>query len=317
MNRIDFLIYPEKVLPSTEFYVISFLTFRKYSFIFWYPEFYPEERFNLIIVRYLSNELVKFMRKYRKLINQIYYFMDDDLWDINNLRYLPLKYAFKIFKFSLRYKKFLLKNDAILLVSNRFLYEKYRKYNPLILFPYPPYKTYSQTIIWKDNPLVFYHATSSHNKEFFWLRELVKTMPERKFEIICDNRHFKIFKDLSNCYKVYPLSWEAYKFFIGLPYRQIGLAFQLDTPFNRARSYVKFFNIIRAGAVGIYSDTFPESYLIKKFEAGKVVPFTLEAFKEAILSLDEASAKYFYTNSLKLLDYLKIKAEESYKKIYL
>ena len=89
------------------------------------------------------------------------------------------------------------------------------------------------------------------------MKEVLESSSEIEFEIVGDARTRKLYKNLPRTTIIDPMSWEAYQRFIAQPGRDIGLAPHLDTPFNRARSYTKLFDIERAGAIAVVADKGP------------------------------------------------------------
>jgi hypothetical protein len=59
----------------------------------------------------------------------------------------------------------------------------------------------------------------------------------------------------------------------------------LDHPFNQSRSYTKFFDITRAGAVGVYAKPGPWQHLIDHEKNGLLCPMESQAWVDAILAL--------------------------------
>jgi hypothetical protein len=279
-----------------------------------------EERTVIFIVRYLTDAVLKWIENNRVKIEKIYYFMDDDLFDLKGLKELLLRYAWKIFNKTLRFKNWIIKNTQIL-VSNEYLKEKYQQYNPLVLPPYPAYldldKLSLNPIFTK--PVCFYHATASHKKEFFWLKDLLESLQQEDllFELVVDKKIANLYNRFRNVWVVNTMKWHEYLQFSALKYRHIGLALLFDSPFNRGRSYVKFFNIIRSGAVGIYSEHFPLAKRIKEFQAGVVLPMEVEVWKSAVLELAGSSERRekLFKGAKKLLLHLKEKTLEAYQKI--
>ena len=69
------------------------------------------------------------------------------------------------------------------------------------------------------------------------------------------------------------------------PGRHIGLAPLLEHPFNRARSYTKFFDIQRSGAAGIYAEAGPWKAFINSGKHGVLLPMQVANWVSAILNL--------------------------------
>jgi len=201
-------------------------------------------------------------------------------------------------------------------VSNEYLADKYFYLNPKILLPYPAYVKEDEKLSEaRETPVVFYHATASHIEEFYWLKKLLLELTQENllFELVVDKKIGKLYKGIKNVYMVDPMPWKEYLTFSSLKYRHIGLAPLLDNSFNRARSWVKFYNIVRSGAVGVYSEYFPIAKLIKEFNAGLVLPMDVRLWKDGIISLiDEEKRKELFKGSLELINYLRKETLKSY-----
>lgn len=318
------LILEEINNPTTDFYIIPFLNHKKLSYLKLrldeIKKFQPNKNIIIFIVRYLTKDVIHWVERYRQLIEQTYYFMDDDLLDLKGLKELPLRYAWKIFNKTLRFKNWIIKNTKIL-VSNDYLKEKYQQYNPFVLPPYPAYLDFDKLSLNPvfTKPVCFYHATASHIKEFFWLKDLLESLQQEDllFELVVDKKIANLYRGLKNVWLVNTMKWQEYLQFSALNYRHIGFALLFDSPFNKGRSYVKFFNIMRSGAVGIYSEHFPLVRLIKEFQAGVVLPMEVEVWKSAVLELASSSEKRekLFEGAKNLLFHLKEKTLEAYQKI--
>ncbi len=316
-------IFEEKINPSTDYYLIP--AFKKYDFFIkrisiWADSFTDiEDGAWVVVVRYLNKKLVKFLNKSKSKIERLIYFMDDGLWDLNTLKDLPFKYAIRIFKKAYLYKKTIRDLDAEVWVSTDYLYEKYKNWKAKVIYPYP-LDIFETKIEISNQPVVFYHGTTSHKKEIKWLSRIAEKLssicPNCLFEIFLDEANFKHFKKLKNIVPLRPLGWESYLKFSSLQYRSIGLVPLFDYEFNRGRSWIKFYDITRAGAVGIFSDHAPYANLIKEFEAGLVLPMKQKLWIDWIIELvgNGEKRRKLYANALRLTEYLKEKAIESYRR---
>lgn len=322
-------IVEERPNPSTEYYILPALTFWGYTDKInihqFPPKVPPKQEVFLYFVRYITPYWVNFVKKNRGFIKKIIYFMDDDLFDIKSWIGLPLRYQKKLFFKAYIWKKWLIKSKAIFMVSTPYLAEKYNFLNPIYIPPYPFYEL--TDLKPKDtqdihSPIIFYHGTASHMKELYWLYDVIKDVIQANkkaiFELICDNKVLKNFKSLEKVIIFLPMNWNLYKEFLFRGNRDIGLVPLLDYPFNLARSYTKFFEVVASGGVGIYSE---ESYyreIISNGIDGLLVRTKKDEWKEAIFLLirDEALRKKLYFNSLKKVEILKSIAEDTYKKIF-
>jgi hypothetical protein len=139
--------------------------------------------------------------------------------------------------------------------------------------------------------VIFYHGTGSHQAEIEWLLpviELVLTLNANiTFELIGNAKTQKLYRHLNRVNVIPQMKWPAYQAFIQQPGRHIGLAPLLEHPFNRARSYTKFFDIQRAGAAGIYAAEGPWKAFIDSGTQGVLVPMQAANWVSAILGLAE------------------------------
>jgi glycosyltransferase involved in cell wall biosynthesis len=189
----------------------------------------------------------------------VLYFLDDDIPGILNDPYLPLRYACKTAWRYAGMARTLATTNAFVLVAANGLAERYGLGLAAVVPPLPveacsPADGKGTA---SGELTVFYHATASHRREIRWLREVVQgvaaQMPDVRFEFSGDRRTAGFYADMPNVRVVPPMSWPDFLAYTSSVRYDVGLAPLLDSPFNRCRSYVKFFDITRAGGVGVYS----------------------------------------------------------------
>lgn len=320
-------IIEEISLPSTEYYILPSLKtldlLDQAVILKNPPKDLPKTCIFLIFVRYLSKLWVDFIEENRKKIKAIFYFMDDDLFDLRSWFGLPLRYVKKLFFRAYRWKNWLLKNGAIFLVSNDYLLKKYEKLSPLILPPYPIFDhqdSLCQSSSYEGSPLViFYFGTSAHDSEKKWLYPVIKKVLKKRkdivFELIADGKIYHLYANLERTILHSPMSWRDYKNFLISKKRQIGLSPLLDYNFNRARNYTKFFEITACCAVGIYSSKSVFDSVITNNKNGLLLSNEPEFWIESILNLIENTSlrSELFSNSLITIKKLRESAEIAYK----
>ena len=278
--------------PSTDYYIRPFLeyTFKGNYIVCQKPLPIDNQEISLIFVRYLSSKWIHFVEKNRKKIKKIIYFFDDSLFDISVLKDLPIKYKLKIFLKAFLRKKWLFRNSSVFLVSTEYLKNKYKELNPIVLPPYPifdPIDNFQND----NNPIItiFYFATASHTKEAVWLYEIVKRILKMHknviFEIIGNKAIYKLYRQLDRVLINYPMRWTAYRYFLLSKKRDIGLVPVFMTPFNKGRSFTKFFEITGCGAVGVYSKDSIYEKIVVNGENGLLVINNKEKWIELISEL--------------------------------
>lgn len=323
MSYSDIWIVEECSNPSTEYYILPALKILGFEERVRILNFPPIEGFFdsiiIIFVRYLNDDWVNFIERNRKKIKKILYFMDDDLFDLKSWKNLPFRYIKKIYQKAFKWKRWLFKVDANFLVSTEFLAEKYKSLNPAIV---PPYPIFDASVINESNEediVVFYHGTASHKKEIYWLYDIVKATVSKNekvlFELIGDDKIYNKFKSLERVIVVHPMRWNLYKRFLIKRRRHIGLAPILGNNFNRARSYIKFFEITSCGAVGVYSIESCYKKVVSDGVDGILLSNDKIKWIEAILKLSEDSAyrSELYLNLISKIKTLKEFAEQNYR----
>jgi len=239
----------------------------------------------VVFVRYIDARWAKAVRAAREHLAGVVLFFDDDLLDRRALKELPPHHAYKIWRLSLRRRRWLEEVRGTLWVSNDFLARKYASLHPTLI-PAAPAQAMARS---EPAVRIGYHGTASHAAEIRWLAPIVRDLQER-----CDYTFFEIFgrADVNRLYRgiprtavLHPMSWPNYLAHTSLGGLHIGLAPLLPGRFNAGRSSTKFFDFVRCGAVGIYSDVAPYAGFIRNGVDGLLVKNDPDAWVEAILRL--------------------------------
>lgn len=213
---------------------------------------------SVVIVRYLPSEWIQPLREYRARGGRVIYFMDDDLMDPQVLRTLPTSYSKKIHELATRHRSLLESLCDEFWVSTAYLAEKYSCWNPKLLEPGICRGDIAPAI---EACSVCYHGTASHKAELEWLVPVVSAIQNgndtTRFEVFGDHRVNKMYRMFPRVAVLHPMSWPGYLAYTSSTKQDIGLAPLLLDPFNAARGPTKFFDFVRMGAVGIYSDVAP------------------------------------------------------------
>ena len=285
-------VIEEKDNPSSEFFVIPFLEKQEAHITRFHhsdslPSSIPKNT-DIVFVRYIPTSWKRLLSQPQFSGVKVHFFMDDDLFDWRMSQGTPLKYRFKLFKMACVHQKWLKKVKAEIWVSSAFLAEKYTGWKPVLILP----QAYPQL---RGSVRVFYHGSASHQSEVDWLFDVMSEVLNRNnqllFEIVGGSEINQRFRKLPRTVVIHPMSWDAYKHWICAFERSIGLAPLLDSPFNKARSYTKFFDITRAGAVGIYSEGEPYSVVVSDGVDGFLLPANKQRWVDKILLLADDAAQ--------------------------
>ena len=186
------------------------------------------------------------------------YLLDDDIPGAMRAAELPLYYAWRTAGRYALTRRRLARVCSEVWVSTAELQRRYPEAAAQVCEPlYLPCVNHAA-----PERIYFYHGSWAHRDEIAWLvpvvRELQAAQHDWCFEILGDRRVRRMFAGIPRVRVRAPLRWPDYLAHAAGAHFLIGLAPCLDTPFNRARSHAKLFDITRLGATGVYSA--PVSY---------------------------------------------------------
>lgn len=256
----------------------------------------------VVVVRYAPLAWLRWLEDNQSLLAGVAYLMDDDIPAAVLAEELPFFYALKTsFRFAL-VRRHLQRLCSEVWLSTPELVRRYPEATPRLLEP--------QFIDRKTVPapapqkVYFYHGSWAHRREIEWLVPVVRavqaTVPDAWFEIIGTNKVARMFRGIPRVRVIPPLTWPDYLRYAESISYAVGLAPCFDTPFNRARSHCKVFDIARAGAAGVYSDVTPYREQIAHRKTGLLCANVETEWIEAIVLLlnDPALRNDIYRNAL-------------------
>lgn len=239
----------------------------------------------VVITRYLEPQWLSTLRRFKEEGGRIIYFMDDDLLDPEVTRDLPSRYAHKIRKFAASKRAFLEQYCDEFWVSSPYLATKYAHLNATVLQPRPGANVFGQS----SSVTVCYHGTASHSAELVWLPPIVsavqKNVNNAHFEVFGDHQVNKKYRDIPRVSVLHPMSWQNYLAYTATVRRDIALAPLLPQPFNKGRGPTKFFDFVRMGAVGLYTDVSPYRDFVRDGVDGILLANDPDAWVSAISQL--------------------------------
>ncbi|MFV8781650.1 glycosyltransferase family 1 protein [Microbulbifer sp. SA54] len=288
--------------PSSDYFVLPFLdasgaSVTRYSFN-QLPSAEQLRGADVTFVRYVPASWQRLLEAHRHHIASLNFFMDDDLFHWPAFARMPLRYQWKLLRYSWSKRRWLRKMGAQLQVSTPYLQQRYAGWSPRLLSPQTPPQL--RDCVWgtsagtsAEDPsgpvTLFYHGSASHGRDLEWLRpvigEVLHRNPRLVFEVIGNHAVNRLFRGLPRVHVIHPMKWPSYQALIRRPGRAIGLAPLLDSAFNRARSHTKFLDITLAGAVGIYAEGPVYGSVVQHGQNGLLLPMQQGAWVDAILKL--------------------------------
>ena len=255
----------------------------------------------VVLVRDVALPLLRVLADQSDLFSSVVWFMDDDFPGAHSDYTLPKTYRKRLATWYRKASPMLARVCDQVWVSTPYLAQKYKLPESAILPPIEPAYPVPQPLI-----RCFYNGSSSHTQEWSFVYDIVKAVQVRSdniwFEFIGDHALYKQFRGIPRVNILHPMSWPDYLEMTSHRTMDIGLAPLLDTPFNHARSHVKFLDITRQKAVGIYSRRFRRADEIEQSGAGLVVTDDAEQWVQAIMTLAGADRTNMRSNAQQLVD---------------
>jgi hypothetical protein len=194
--------------------------------------------------------------------------MDDDLFDRAGFRVLPRKYAAKLRRLAWYHRKTIVGWFQELWVSTPTLAERYASLKPQLI----PLRPQARVVERIRSVTIGYHGTASHQQELLWLYPLIAELQSRYshtlVEVYGDSKVRELYSSLPRVQVQHPVPWERYRQFTAGQHLDMLLCPLVDNSFNAARAAVKFFDAVRLGAVGLYSNRLPYATFVEDGKDG-------------------------------------------------
>lgn len=260
----------------------------------------------IVLIRYIPFNIFIHLIYLKRKSKKIILLLDDNLLDINIFSELPFLYKLKIFFNIYCYKFFFFLFINEVWVTNKLLAEKIKtkihtNQIEIKLLELNP----KQNLLKKKLYKIAYLGTSSHTKEFRWLKTLFeKIQINRKdclFEIYVNKKWRNYFRSIPRIKMIYPMDWETFYIDTSLGKADIVLNPIFNSNFNNFRSPTKFFDTTRLKAVGIYSNTKPYSDFINNNQDGILLDNNINSWVDTISFLldNKDLRESLYLNALK------------------
>lgn len=237
----------------------------------------------VVIVRHACRAWLRALMRHRARLSGVAFLMDDDIPAAWRCRDVPLDYGLWT---SGRYWAV---RDGLARVCDRVWVsspELRNRYPRARFLPSLPYAV--------DRPAApvgtrrwGYHGTRIHERELRWLLPVVeavqKAVPKAEFEVFGGPKVARRFAHLPRVRVLPPVPWPDYVRHALASNLAVGVAPLLPGRFNAARSHTKAFDILRCGAVGVFSARAPYADLPE--DGAFLAPDDTQAWAEAILRL--------------------------------
>ena len=247
----------------------------------------------VIVVRYLDHRSLRHLRAAAPTLAGVAWLVDDDIPGAARETSLPLGYRWRLARFWIRYGAAIGRLASEIWFASDWLLERYGRVEDPVFQRIDPVDDTPPTERPARRPgepvVIFYHGQITHLHECLWLRDVIRDVqaqvPGSIVEIVGNRQVKQAFLDIPRCRIVHPMSWTTYRSYVDTARGDIGLAPLDDTAFNRARSYVKYLEIVRHGGVGVFADGPPYAGAVRHGENGLLLPMDKARWTEGIVSL--------------------------------
>ena len=247
----------------------------------------------LIVVRYVDSTSMAAIEGARSKLSGVAWLVDDDIAAAVGDGTLPLHYRIVMAHFWLRFARRLARVTSEIWAASDALADRLSRSGTVLRIdplPEPFALPRERGVSNGGERRIFYHGQKTHRTERRWLYRIVKAIhdryPQTHFEIVGDGAVRKLYAGLERVTVLQALDWPDYVERSRTVRFDIGLAPLVATPFNRARSWVKYLDIARFGAVGIYADGPPYDLVVRNGENGLLCAADdPEAWIEALAAL--------------------------------
>lgn len=247
----------------------------------------------VIVVRYVDTASLAALERARSGLGGVAYLLDDDLVGAIGDSSLPLHYRFYMAHFWFRYARRIGALASEMWVSSGVLARRYAEAGVVYrIDPAPARFALPSARPPNERPdiSIFYHGQKTHRADRRWLRDVMIPVlddcPTCGFEIVGGREARRSYAGLPRVTVLPPMLWPEYWRRSQTTRLDIGLAPLVPTPFNAARSWVKYLDIARFGAVGVFAAGEPYESVVRDGHNGVVRPADNKAsWSEALIAL--------------------------------
>lgn len=250
---------------------------------------------NLLLCRSLPPGWLRWLERHRNAFGYIAYLIDDDIAAAANDPTLPVAYRQRMARIAHLQPRLLVLSDEVIACSEKLAQRFYAQHErvsvltpPLIAslptlehFTLPP----SAQAPWQ----IGFHGTRAHLHDLLHIAPALwaiqQSRPDTQLEIMLGKHTPKQLAELPRTKTPDPLPWRAFRHYQANRQLHIGLAPLLDTPFNGGKSFIKFLDITAMGGVGIYSNRYPYTEVVRHGVNGLLVGDSPAAWQAALRQL--------------------------------
>lgn len=250
---------------------------------------------NLLLCRSLPLGWLRWVERHRSAFGYIAYLIDDDITAAANDPMLPAAYRQRMGRIAHLQPRLLMLSDEVVACSEKLAQRFYAQHGhvsvltPPLIAPLPTREHFtvspSAQAPWK----IGFHGTRAHLTDLLHITPALWAIQQGRLdtqlEIMLGKHTPSQLAELPRVQTPAPLPWQAFRHYQTSCRLHIGVAPLLETPFNQGKSFIKFLDIAAMGGVGIYSDRYPYTEVVRHGENGLLVEDSPAAWQAALQQL--------------------------------
>jgi glycosyltransferase involved in cell wall biosynthesis len=250
---------------------------------------------NLLLCRSLPLSWLRWLERNRNAFGYIVYLIDDDIAAAADDATLPSAYRKRMAGIASLQPRLLALADEVVVCSDQLAsYFTPRHANvsvltPSLLAPLPSQTHFTANPSSETPWQIGFHGTRAHLQDLLHITPALEALQQQRddteLEIMLGQHMPKRLAALPRVKAPAPLPWQAFQQYQRQCRLHIGLAPLLATPFNQGKSFIKFLDIAAMGGVGIYSNRYPYTEVVRHGENGLLVDDDLTAWQAGFKQL--------------------------------
>ena len=247
---------------------------------------------NLLLCRSLSLGWLRWLERHRDAFGYIAYLIDDDIFAASNDQTLPATYRKRMARIAKHQPRLLSLADEVVASSEQLArclcceHGNVQVLTPPLIAPLPSLQHFSRPPSSCTNWKIGFYGTRAHLTDLMHIAPAIEGIQSQRrdtqVEVMLGPHTPEKLITLPRLNAPCPLPWEAFKVYQREHQCHIGLAPLLSTPFNRGKSFIKFFDITAMGGVGIYSNRYPYTEIVHHGKNGLLVNDGADEWRNAL-----------------------------------
>lgn len=255
---------------------------------------------NLLLCRSLPLSWLRWLERNRSAFGYIVYLVDDDISAAALDSTLPSAYRKRMARIAQLQPRLLALADEVVTCSDQLAeyfiprHPKVSVLTPPLLAPLPGHDHFTPSPSPQTPWQIGFHGTRAHLQDLLHIAPALESLQHQRndteLEIMLGQHIPEPLAALPGVKAPAPLPWQAFQQYQRQRRLHIGLAPLLATPFNQGKSFIKFLDIAAMGGVGIYSNRYPYTEVVRHGENGLLVEDNPAAWREGLQQLLEDPA---------------------------